>query len=200
MRRIYPINQSISFSAIVGSAIPLFLCVLCAPLTFAKDTSGIDTLTKRSPFIPSGYVSGAATKQNNRPNVRLEFGGYTETDGRTEVSISNTTTGESIWVSLRDKSAPYYVESFDTVGMSIAIKLDGAMVRLPLRTTSPELQNNDSAPTTAANSVQPVILDPGAKPEGKASEDKTQDTPGTSVPNRIPRQTLKIPKRVDDPA
>lgn len=200
MININSINKPSCFFSVAHYTMPLFFCALCAPSSFAKDSSDIDALTKRSPFIPAGYVSGAAAKQNSRANIRLEFGGYAETDGRTEVSVSNTTTGESIWVPLRDKNAPYYVESFDAVGMSIAIKLDGAIVRLPLRTTSPELQSNDSTPASQGSSLQPVILDPGSKSEDKLSDDKKQEMPATSEPNRIPRQTLRIPKRVDDPS
>ncbi len=183
-----------SHSAILSVLLPA-LTVILAPFATAADN--LDALVARSPFAPPGKVSVRGTSAP----TRIEFGGYLEIGGKTEVSLLNIATREAVWVALRDKSAPFFVESFDPSGPAVIVKLDGTSVRLPLRNAPAEapLTTSPTPPSPAAG--QAAILDAGAPkiPDAEKQENPRVESPASSSePFRIPAQKLRTPRRADD--
>lgn len=153
----------------------------------------LDNLVKRSPFVPE--TTGRETTRIEAPS-RVEFGGYLETDGEPRVSLTDTATGRSVWVALRDANAAYYVETLDTDTPAVALRLNGRSVTLALRKTA-DAPGAPAQPAPEAKPAEATILNPGAKAPGEPEP----EAPATPAPaNRIPPQRLRVPRRVDDPA
>jgi hypothetical protein len=171
----------------------LLIFVSCGPL---QGSDRLDGLVNRSPFQPDKPTGGAVAAPTTS---QVEFGGYLVEGGRPVVSLTDLANGRSFWVGLKDTTAPYFIETLDRNLPAVTLRMGDRLLTLPLRKPSADAGSGNviaSIPTPAAMAT---VLDPGSS-NNRQEAGKTVSEDGVAPPtNRIPRQTLRIPKRVDDP-
>lgn len=181
------------------NALACITFALFAPFCSAAPSDPLDSLIKRPLFQPDKSAASAAT--TTAAPSRIEFGGFLVQGGKPEISLTDLTTGRGYFVALRDPKAPYFVETLDQDTPTVTLRLKGQTITLKLRQSTGEAPGTAAQPATTP--TQAVVNDPatGKNPADptEAGKPKTENAGSPSEPNRIPRQTLKIPPRVDDP-
>jgi hypothetical protein len=109
----------------------LFLCFLLACMVAQERTLMAVSLEENSPFIPFDYV-GAEAPVAGPQKGGVELRGIFDFDGETRFSLYNPATQKSVWVKLKDKGAPYFVDSYDPEKTLITITVNGVRQQLPI--------------------------------------------------------------------
>lgn len=173
--------------------VSLLLLAACGSLQAADR---LDGLVKRSPFQPDKPTgSGVAAPVTSQ----VEFGGYLVEGGRPVVSLTDIANGRSFWVGLKDPAAPYFVETLDRNTPSVTLRMGDRSLTLPLRKPSADVGSGTATATTPAPAAMAIVFDPGASSDRQEAAKPDSDDGVAPPANRIPRQSLRIPKRADDP-
>lgn len=125
-------------------------------------------LLENSPFIPYDYVSRGGYAGGSKRGA-VEFRGILQFDDEEKFSLYNSLTQKSVWVNFRDRTAPYFVESYDPTKKTIIVGINGIRDTLSLsKASSTPLDINPASKSFEPSAkLSESSNAPGAPSEGK---------------------------------
>lgn len=133
------------------------------------------SLEENSPFIPFDYVGPQAAPIVGPQKGGVELRGVLAFDDEARFSLYNPTTQKSVWVKLKDKRAPYFVDSYDPVKQTITVTVNGLRQQLHISKPGDEMASSGGASRPPVNvPVQPPRI---AREPEPIEEDDDDDDP-----------------------
>lgn len=134
------------------------------------------SLEENSPFIPFDYVSHVAPVVGPQKGG-VELRGVLDFDGQTRFSLYNPVTQKSVWVGLKDKRAPYYVDSYDPEKFLVTVVVNGVKQQLPMSKPTEEAMPVNSGTAAGGPRIPTVPPKPEVKEEPADKEGDEEEVP-----------------------
>lgn len=150
------------------------------------------SLSENSPFIPFDYVEGQEVPSLITPQEGgIELRGILDFEGAPKFSLYNPITQKSVWVNVKDKKAPYYIDNYDPTKKMVAVMVNG--VRQQLQVSKP----SDEAISVGSLSHKPVKMpttpsDINKMPEHALEEENLEQLPNDEQMQKKKEMSEKV--------
>lgn len=138
------------------------LTLLLGSTCLSQANPGIESLERRSPFVPYDYKGGPGDNNGWAPS-ELQFRGIFELNGTTEFSLFDVKNKKSTWVALNETTGPYTIENYNPSEQTLSLSINGSPHQLKLSTP-----DGQPIPIAYQKNPRPTALAENKDKEAKA--------------------------------
>lgn len=160
-----------------------------ALLSGAASTRAVpESLLRNSPFQPEKSVGPQAPSQTGRYEMR----GIATIDGKTRLSIFDTSNNNAVWLAVGESEGGVKVAAYDAVAEAVTVEFEGQSARLTMKESQ---IINVAVPTPSANPAVGTPPPPGVNQAAPANEQEIQERRNKIIEELRRRRALRQANR-----